>query len=160
MYGAISSLSRSRNFKCNFNFDSNIQSDNSFPDNSVSTGKYTLLTFIPKCLLEQFRRVGNLYFLLISVLMLIGTYSSLFDSPLTPWSTLLTLIIVLSISMGKEAVEDLKRHRADNITNKQDAIRLDNNGKEHNVVWKDIRVSLIFNIRNLLLLGRRCYSCK
>ena len=42
--------------------------------------------------------------------MLIGTYSDLFDSPITPWSTLATLCIVLSISMTKEGLEDLKRH--------------------------------------------------
>ena len=46
----------------------------------------------------------------MSILMLIGTYSDLFDSPITPWSTLATLCIVLSISMTKEGLEDLKRH--------------------------------------------------
>ncbi len=32
-------------------------------DNSISTGKYTALTFIPKNLIEQFRKLANFYFL-------------------------------------------------------------------------------------------------
>ncbi|GBG85508.1 hypothetical protein CBR_g40147 [Chara braunii] len=39
-----------------------------FRDNSVSTTKYSLLTFLPKGLFEQFRRVANFYFLIIAVL--------------------------------------------------------------------------------------------
>ena len=88
-----------------------------FIGNAVVTAKYTPLSFIPRCLLEQFRRVANSYFLFISFLMLLGTYTNIFDSPLAPWSTLLPLIVVLAISAGKEGAEDLKRHRADRVTN-------------------------------------------
>ena len=110
-----------------------------FCDNEVTTSKYTVVTFIPRysnfykllamyqhsylvsfgrSLLEQFRRVANLYFLIMSMLMLIGTYSSLFDSPITPWSTLATLFIVLSISMTKEALEDIKRQHPASVRNR------------------------------------------
>ena len=95
-----------------------------FIDNSVNTAKYNLISFIPRSLMEQFRRIANIYFLLISFLMLIGTYTYLFDSPLTPWSTLLPLLVVLAISMGKEGIEDLKRHRADKLTNNRLCERL------------------------------------
>ncbi len=95
-----------------------------FVGNAVVTAKYTPLTFIPRCLLEQFRRVANSYFLFISFLMLLGTYTNLFDSPLAPWSTLLPLIVVLAISAGKEGAEDLKRHRADHVTNSQLVTRI------------------------------------
>ena len=37
--------------------------------NSISTTKYTLLTWLPKSIWEQFRRVANVYFLMISILM-------------------------------------------------------------------------------------------
>lgn len=33
-------------------------------NNSVRTTKYTLLTFLPKNLFEQFRRIANFYFLI------------------------------------------------------------------------------------------------
>lgn len=82
-------------------------------DNSVVTAKYNVLTFIPRSLFEQFRRVANIYFLVISILMVIGTYTTLFTSPLTPWSTLIPLVFVLMITMVKDGAEDLKRHRSD-----------------------------------------------
>jgi hypothetical protein len=37
--------------------------------NMISTTKYSLITWLPKSLWEQFRRIANVYFLLISVLM-------------------------------------------------------------------------------------------
>jgi phospholipid-translocating ATPase len=40
--------------------------------NKVRTSKYTIFTFIPKNLYEQFRRVANLYFLALVVLQ--GTF--------------------------------------------------------------------------------------
>lgn len=82
-------------------------------DNSVVTSKYNLITFVPRSLFEQFRRVANIYFLVISILMVIGTYTTLFSSPLTPWSTLIPLVFVLLITMVKDGAEDLKRHRSD-----------------------------------------------
>lgn len=37
--------------------------DTALPDNSISTTKYTPLTFIPKNLMEQFSKLANIYFL-------------------------------------------------------------------------------------------------
>ena len=39
--------------------------------NLIRTTKYTLLTWLPKSLWEQFRRIANMYFLLISILMVL-----------------------------------------------------------------------------------------
>lgn len=39
-----------------------------FPKNKVTTAKYTLLTFFPKNLFEQFCRLANIYFIIISAL--------------------------------------------------------------------------------------------
>ena len=82
-------------------------------DNSVVTSKYNVVTFIPRSLFEQFRRIANVYFLVITVLMMLGTYTSLFVSPLAPFSTLVPLILVLGVTMIKDGAEDLKRHRSD-----------------------------------------------
>lgn len=76
----------------------------------ITTTKYTLLTWLPLSLFEQFRRIANVYFLLISILMAIGTYApSVFQSPLEPFSTLGTLIFVLLVTSLKEGYEDYKR---------------------------------------------------
>ncbi|KAH8065944.1 phospholipid-translocating ATPase [Aureococcus anophagefferens] len=82
-------------------------------DNSITTHKYNALTLIPKSLFEQFRRTANQYFLLIGLLMIIGTYTDLFYSPLLPWSTITPLSLILAITMTKEGIEDLKRHKSD-----------------------------------------------
>lgn len=83
-----------------------------FCDNAVVNSKYTLLSFVPKALFEQFRRVANQYFLLMGGIMLLGTYSDIFQTPLTAFTTLFPLGIVISFSMMQEAYTDIKRHRA------------------------------------------------
>jgi hypothetical protein len=50
-----------------------------------------------------------------------GQYTPLFDPPLTYVTTLLPLLFVLAVTMGKEAVEDVKRHLADWETNSRPA---------------------------------------
>ena len=82
-------------------------------NNSVVTSKYNLITFVPRSLFEQFRRIANVYFLVISVLMMLGTYTELFSSPLKPYSTIVPLVLVLMVTMVKDGAEDLKRHRSD-----------------------------------------------
>ena len=56
-----------------------------YMDNRISTSRYNCFNFIPKTVFMQFRRVANVYFLIMSVLMWIGTYyPTLFSSPLSP----------------------------------------------------------------------------
>ncbi|KAF5945304.1 hypothetical protein HYC85_015532 [Camellia sinensis] len=71
-----------------------------FKGNSISTTKYNILTFLPKGLFEQFRRVANLYFLMVSIL------SSTPLSPISPITNVLPLSVVLFVSLVKEAWED------------------------------------------------------
>lgn len=75
----------------------------SYPGNAISTAKYTLANFIPKSLFEQFRRVANLFFLVVA---------SISFSPLAPYravSVLLPLVVVVGATMAKEALEDWRR---------------------------------------------------
>lgn len=44
-----------------------------FVSNYTTTSKYTLLSFIPKNLFEQFHRIANVYFLFIAVLQVRNT---------------------------------------------------------------------------------------
>lgn len=44
-------------------------------ENKIKTAKYTIYNFLPKNLYEQFRRIANAYFLVISAIALfIGEY--------------------------------------------------------------------------------------
>mmetsp|Transcript_11491 Transcript_11491/g.18844 ORF Transcript_11491/g.18844 Transcript_11491/m.18844 type:complete len:1109 (-) Transcript_11491:1128-4454(-) len=86
--------------------------------NMISTVKYTWYTWLPKSLWDQFRRIANAYFLLISILMLVGTYATyLYETPLDAESTVVTLIVVLLITSFKELFEDLERGKSDKFEN-------------------------------------------
>lgn len=74
-----------------------------YPKNYVSTTKYNVVTFLPKALFEQFRRVANLYFLLAAALSITSL------APFTPTSLIAPLVFVVGVSMIKEAVEDWHR---------------------------------------------------
>lgn len=74
-----------------------------YPKNYISTSKYNVVTFLPKALFEQFRRVANLYFLLAAIL------SAARLAPFKPASMIAPLVFVIGISMVKEGVEDWNR---------------------------------------------------
>ncbi|KAK9750496.1 hypothetical protein RND81_02G200700 [Saponaria officinalis] len=78
-----------------------------YPENYVSTTKYTLATFVPKSLFEQFRRVANFYFLVTGIL----AFTSL--APYSVVSAVVPLIFVIGVSMLKEGIEDWKRKKQD-----------------------------------------------
>lgn len=77
--------------------------------NYVSTTKYTAANFIPKSLFEQFRRVANIYFLIVACV----SFSPL--APYSAFSVLLPLIVVIGATMAKEAVEDWRRRQQVNV---------------------------------------------
>lgn len=52
--------------------DKVLPNKNGQQDNSIRTTKYTLLSWLPRSLTEQFRRLANFYFLIISILMVRG----------------------------------------------------------------------------------------
>ena len=85
------------------------------PSNKYVTSKYTVLTFLPLNLLEQFMRVANFYFLLIVILMLIPGVA-----PIHPITTILPLVAILAVSAARAAIEDHARHVEDDKINNQE----------------------------------------
>ena len=85
-----------------------------FKDNSVDTTKYNIITFLQKALLYQFMRVANIYFLVCAVLQCIPLIS-----PLGAETALVPIIIVLSVSLIREAVEDCSRAKLDKQQNSE-----------------------------------------
>lgn len=76
--------------------------------NEISTAKYTMLTFLPVNLFEQFLRVANMYFLLMVILQLIPGLS-----PVSLFTTVAPLVFVLAVNAIKEGYDDVHRHRCD-----------------------------------------------
>jgi magnesium-transporting ATPase (P-type) len=120
-------------------------------DNKVITSKYTMLNFVPKSLLLQFRRFANIWFLFQTIIMVLGYYTNLFGAPFSPWAMFGMLVVVLSIVMVFEARDDIFRHSKDRETNEREAIvfRYENGHVERKVVaWQDIRVGDVSLVQN------------
>ncbi|GAB5354312.1 hypothetical protein AAMO2058_000108000 [Amorphochlora amoebiformis] len=96
----------------------------SYCGNAISTAKYTWYNFLPVSIFRQFRRLGNQYFLLQCVVMVLGEYTRLYPSPLKSWSQIAVLSFVLGLSVLFEARDDLFRHKKDREVNKSPCQRV------------------------------------
>ncbi|KAF8507334.1 phospholipid-translocating ATPase [Hysterangium stoloniferum] len=94
--------------------------DHVYITNQVVTSKYTIITFLPRNLLEQFRRVANVVFLVIDILQFFPRFSTI-----SPGLVILPLIIVLGVTGVKDAYEDIKRHQGDRRVNHSETLVLD-----------------------------------
>lgn len=79
--------------------------------NKIRTTKYTLLSFLPKNLLEQFHRVANLYFIFIVVL---NWFIDAFGKEVS----LIPVLFVLGVTAIKDLFEDRRRRASDKRINK------------------------------------------
>jgi phospholipid-transporting ATPase len=101
-------------FHVNNNEDN--KKDYKFKDNKVDTTKYNVITFLPKALLIQFMRPANIYFLICAIIQCIPVIS-----PLGAETALIPIIIVLSVSLIREGIEDCARARLDKEQNSEPA---------------------------------------
>ncbi|KAK5096664.1 putative aminophospholipid-translocase [Lithohypha guttulata] len=85
-----------------------------YPPNIVSNAKYSLWSFLPLTLYNEFRFFLNIYFLLVALSQIIPYlrigYMSTYIAP---------LVFVLTISIGKEAFDDIARRRRDAEANSE-----------------------------------------
>lgn len=85
-----------------------------FPPNAVSNAKYTPWGFLPRTLYNEFSFFFNMYFLLVALSQIIPPlrigYLSTYVAPLA---------FVLTITLGKEALDDIARRQRDNEANKE-----------------------------------------
>jgi uncharacterized short protein YbdD (DUF466 family) len=130
-------------------------------NNYIKTSKYTLLTFLPLNVFEQFQRLANFYFLCLLVLQFIP-----FISSLTPITTAVPLIGVLALTAIKDAYDDFvsngrrphphhpaitrllfhlrplqQRHRSDSHVNNRKSHVL-RNGKSVEERWHKVQVRM------------------
>ncbi|KAF7827882.1 putative phospholipid-transporting ATPase 9 [Senna tora] len=112
-----------------------------YADNSVRSTKYTLATFLPKSLFEQFRRVANFFFLVTGIL----AFTPL--APYTAVSAIVPLIIVIGATMVKEGIEDLRRKKQDIEVNNRRVKVHKHNGAFEYTEWKNLRVGDIVKVQ-------------
>ncbi|KAL3501616.1 hypothetical protein ACH5RR_036065 [Cinchona calisaya] len=111
-----------------------------YSGNYVRSTKYTIVSFFPKSLFEQFRRVANFYFLVIAILAF---------TPLSPYSAvsaIYPLIIVIGATMVKEGIEDWRRQQQDVEVNNRKVKVHHGHGLFQNTEWKNLRVGDIVKV--------------
>jgi phospholipid-translocating ATPase len=85
-----------------------------FPPNAISNAKYTPFSFLPRTLFNEFKFFFNLYFLLVALSQVIPAlrigYLSTYIAPLA---------FVISITLGKEAYDDISRRKRDREANSE-----------------------------------------
>jgi phospholipid-transporting ATPase len=109
--------------------------------NAISTSKYSLVTFLPKNLWEQFHKLANIYFLIIAVLQAIPQISVSNGVP----TTLLPLFFVLAVSGIKDLLEDRKREKSDTEENTRKTQRR-TGGQWAEIAWQDVVVGDIIRV--------------
>lgn len=87
-----------------------------YPTNQIISSKYTIITFVPRNLLEQFRRIANIFFAAIAILQFFPEFSTI-----SPGLVVIPILIVLSITAIKDGYEDIKRHQSDSHVNHSQA---------------------------------------
>jgi phospholipid-translocating ATPase len=72
-----------------------------YKHNEIKTTKYTAWNFLPKALAIQFMRPANVIFLVTAILQSITIISAL-----SPFTAVAPFIVVISVSLAREAFED------------------------------------------------------
>jgi hypothetical protein len=104
-------------------------------NNSIQTGKYNLLTFVPQNLFEQFQRTANQYFLLLVLLMI----APMIPESLPFYTMTAPLALVLFVTALKDGLADRRRHVADKMVNNRITLRRVGDDWEE-VKWSKIRI--------------------
>ncbi|KAF0917505.1 hypothetical protein E2562_020617 [Oryza meyeriana var. granulata] len=114
-----------------------------FAGNAIRTAKYSVLTFLPRNLFEQFRRLSYVYFLAITVLNQLPQVAVFGRG-----ASVLPLAFVLFVTAVKDAYEDFRRHRSDRQENNRLARVLapGTAGEFPPKKWKHIRVGDVVRV--------------
>ncbi|XP_022901722.2 phospholipid-transporting ATPase VD isoform X1 [Onthophagus taurus] len=114
------------------------------PNNKIRTTKYTLLSFLPRNLLEQFHRVANLYFIFIVLLNWFPAINA-FGKEIA----MIPVLFVLGVTAVKDLFEDRRRYASDKrINNSTCRIYHSEADRYKKVLWKDVRVGDLIHLSN------------
>ncbi|KAL7750854.1 phospholipid transporting ATPase [Sorochytrium milnesiophthora] len=121
-----------------------------YPSNAIRTSKYTPWSFLPRNLFEQFSKVANLFFLLIIVLQ---TFPSIRT---TQWYlAAMPVLVIVGVTAVKDALEDWRRHKADDAVNATLALTLDRWRNVNDVPRPRLRERILNRVGLAWLLAKR-----
>uniref|UniRef100_A0A8C1QJH1 Phospholipid-transporting ATPase n=1 Tax=Cyprinus carpio TaxID=7962 RepID=A0A8C1QJH1_CYPCA len=138
--------SKTRTVHANILYDHTKGGDNPnrhYANNKIKTTKYTLLSFLPKNLFEQFHRFANVYFVFIALLNFVPVVNAF-----QPELALAPVVFILSVTAIKDLWEDYRRHRSDKEINHMDCLVYSRNEKQYvEKYWKELRVGDFIRLR-------------
>uniref|UniRef100_H2ZKF9 Phospholipid-transporting ATPase n=1 Tax=Ciona savignyi TaxID=51511 RepID=H2ZKF9_CIOSA len=110
--------------------------------NKVQTTKYTVLSFLPKNLFEQFHRFANCYFVFIVLLNFVPQVGAI-----QPFVSMAPVIVILFIQAVKDLFEDYGRYKSDVEINSAECFVLkSSDDKYHKMKWSDLQVGDIVRV--------------
>ncbi|CAG9563355.1 unnamed protein product [Danaus chrysippus] len=113
-------------------------------NNKIRTTKYTLLSFLPKNLFEQFHRIANVYFIFIVLLNWVPAINA-FGKEVA----MLPVLFVLGVTAIKDLFEDRRRHLSDKrINNSFCRVYKKSVERYVRVKWRDVRVGDLVHLSN------------
>lgn len=115
--------------------------EQNFPDNIISTARYNVITFLPLNLFTQFRRLANIYFLIVVAVQFIPDVS-----PFSVYISIMPLAFILTVTAIKDGVEDYYRHKEDKRNNSLRVWRLSESGEFVSDVARNVVVGDILKI--------------
>uniref|UniRef100_A0A3Q3R1N9 Phospholipid-transporting ATPase n=1 Tax=Monopterus albus TaxID=43700 RepID=A0A3Q3R1N9_MONAL len=114
-----------------------------YANNKIKTTKYTVLSFLPKNLFEQFHRFANVYFVFIALLNFVPVVNAF-----QPELALAPVVFILSVTAIKDLWEDYRRHRSDKEINHMDCLVYSRADKRYvEKYWKEVRVGDFIRLR-------------
>ncbi|KAI7869217.1 hypothetical protein BDF14DRAFT_1874354 [Spinellus fusiger] len=111
-----------------------------FLHNRVFTAKYTIVSFLPKFLYEEFSKYANIFFCLSRAFRQIPGIS-----PTSRYTTLVPLVLVLTITAIKEIIEDWGVHRSDAELNAKPC-RVLQGTQFVDKAWRNIKVGDVLRV--------------
>uniref|UniRef100_A0A8D0D6W2 Phospholipid-transporting ATPase n=1 Tax=Sander lucioperca TaxID=283035 RepID=A0A8D0D6W2_SANLU len=114
-----------------------------YANNKIKTTKYTVLSFLPKNLFEQFHRFANVYFVFIALLNFVPVVNAF-----QPELALAPVVFILSVTAIKDLWEDYRRHRSDQEINHMDCLVYSRAERRYvERYWKEVRVGDFIRLR-------------
>uniref|UniRef100_A0A8C5GBM5 Phospholipid-transporting ATPase n=1 Tax=Gouania willdenowi TaxID=441366 RepID=A0A8C5GBM5_GOUWI len=114
-----------------------------YANNKIKTTKYTLLSFLPKNLFEQFHRFANVYFVFIALLNFVPVVNAF-----QPELALAPVVFILSVTAIKDLWEDYRRHRSDTEINHMDCLVYSSMERRYvEKYWKEVQVGDFIRLR-------------
>uniref|UniRef100_A0A672GQK1 Phospholipid-transporting ATPase n=1 Tax=Salarias fasciatus TaxID=181472 RepID=A0A672GQK1_SALFA len=114
-----------------------------YASNKIKTTKYTVLSFLPKNLFEQFHRFANVYFVFIALLNFVPVVNAF-----QPELALAPVVFILSVTAIKDLWEDYRRHRSDKEINHMDCLVYSRAERRYvEKYWKEVQVGDFIRLR-------------